>query len=256
MKVVILAGGLGSRISEETNDKPKPLVDIGGMPIIWHIMNIYAAHGFHDFIVCLGYRGYKIKEFFQSYYLRQSNVTFDFGRNHVEFHDTVAEPWRVSLVDTGETTQVGGRIRRILPLVAGDDYFCLTYGDGVGNVDVAAVVRAHLEEGRLATVTAVRPAGRFGFLDLDGTRVAGFREKPEGQADWINGGFFVLSPAVGAYLAGDDTVWEREPLERLAADGQLSVYRHHGFWHPLDTLRDKRALEDHWASGRAPWKVW
>jgi len=256
MKVVILAGGLGTRISEESDTKPKPMVEVGGMPILWHIMKVYATHGFTEFVICLGYRGYKVKEFFQNYYLHRSNVTFDFGANAVEYHDSVAEPWRVTLVDTGEATQVGGRIRRILPLVGGDDAFCLTYGDGVGNVDVTAVVARHKAGGRLATVTAVRPPGRFGSLALSGERVIRFQEKPEGQVDWINGGFFVLSPKVGSYLDGDHTIWEREPLERLALAGELGVFRHEGFWHPLDTLRDKRALEEMWASGRAPWKVW
>ena len=256
MKVVILAGGLGTRIAEESDSRPKPMVEVGGMPILWHVMKIYATYGFTEFVICLGYRGYKIKEFFQNYYLHRSNVTFDLANNRVEYHETVAEPWRVTLVDTGEGTQVGGRIRRVLPLVSGDDAFCLTYGDGVGDINISSAVAAHRAGGRLATVTAVRPQGRFGLLHLNGDRVERFQEKPEGQKDWVNGGFFVLSPMVGRYIEGDGTVWEREPLEQLAADGELTAYRHEGFWHPLDTLRDKRALEDLWATGRAPWKVW
>jgi glucose-1-phosphate cytidylyltransferase len=256
MKVVILAGGLGTRIAEESDTMPKPMVEIGGMPILWHIMKIYATHGLTDFVICLGYRGYKVKEFFHNYYLHRSNVTFDLENNRVAYHETVAEPWRVTLVDTGEGTQVGGRIRRVLRLVSDDDAFCLTYGDGVGDVDITSAVAAHRASGRLATVTAVRPQGRFGSLHLDGDRVDSFKEKPEGKKDWINGGFFVLSPEVGRYIGGDGTVWEREPLEGLAADGELTVYRHEGFWHPLDTLRDKRVLEQLWATGDAPWKVW
>jgi glucose-1-phosphate cytidylyltransferase len=256
MKVVILAGGLGTRIAEESDTMPKPMVEIGGMPILWHIMKIYATHGLTDFVICLGYRGYKVKEFFHNYYLHRSNVTFDLENNRVAYHETVAEPWRVTLVDTGEGTQVGGRIRRVLRLVSDDDAFCLTYGDGVGDVDITSAVAAHRASGRLATVTAVRPQGRFGSLHLDGDRVYSFKEKPEGKKDWINGGFFVLSPEVGRYIGGDGTVWEREPLEGLAADGELTVYRHEGFWHPLDTLRDKRVLEQLWATGDAPWKVW
>mgnify|MGYP006275443563 FL=1 len=256
VKVVILAGGLGTRIAEESDARPKPMVEVGGMPILWHVMKIYAAYGFTEFVICLGYRGYKIKEFFQNYYLYRSNVTFDLGNNRVEYHETVAEPWRVTLVDTGEGTQVGGRIRRVLPLVSSDDAFCLTYGDGVGDINISSVVAAHRAGGRLATVTAVRPQGRFGSLHLDGDRVGRFQEKPEGQKDWVNGGFFVLSPKVGRYIEGDGTVWEREPLEQLAADGELTAYRHEGFWHPLDTLRDKRTLDDLWATGKAPWKLW
>jgi len=256
MKVVLLAGGLGTRLAEETDVKPKPMVEIGGMPILWHVMKIYEAHGFREFIICLGYRGYMIKEFFQNYYMHRSNVTFDFAENRVTYHESKAEPWRVTLVDTGEATQVGGRIQRILPFVEGDEAFCLTYGDGVGDVDVSAAVALHKSGGRLATITAVRPPGRFGSLVLDGARVSRFREKAEGQTDWINGGFFVLSPEIGRYLKGDDTVWEREPLEKLALDGQLGVFRHEGFWHPLDTLRDRRHLEELWASGIPPWKIW
>ncbi len=255
-KVVILAGGLGSRLAEETDSRPKPMVEIGGRPILWHIMKLYTAHGLTDFIVCLGYKGYVIKEYFSNYFLHNSDVTFDMRDNSMRIHRAKAEPWRVTLVDTGEDTMIGGRIKRILPFVGDDAAFCLTYGDGVGDVDIAAGIALHLREGRLATVTAARPPARFGALQWHANRVTGFQEKPIGEAGWINGGFFVLSSRVGEYIAGDDTVWEREPMERLAADGQLSVYFHDGFWQPMDTLRDKRQLEALWASGKAPWKVW
>jgi glucose-1-phosphate cytidylyltransferase len=256
MKAVILAGGLGTRLSEETVLKPKPMVEIGGRPILWHIMKIYSAHGINEFIICLGYRGYVIKEYFANYFLHMSDVTFDLGTNSMQVHEAKAEPWKVTLVDTGDTTQIGGRIKRILPFLGGDDAFCLTYGDGVGNVNVAATIRLHRTEGRLATVTATQPPGRFGALRWDGHRVTGFREKPVGDGGWINGGFFVLSPQIGRYIDGDATVWEREPMERLAADGQLTVYFHDGFWHPMDTLRDKNYLDHLWTSGHAPWKIW
>ena len=255
MKAVILAGGLGTRLSEETVTRPKPMVEIGGHPILWHIMKIYSCHGINEFILCLGYKGYMIKEYFANYFLHMSDVTFDLHDGTRTIHHAAAEPWRVTLVDTGEGTEVGGRIKRIMPYVADDYAFCLTYGDGVGDVDVSASVELHRREGTLATITAAQPPGRFGALRTDERRVVGFQEKPEGDG-WINAGFFVLSPKVEAYIEGDTTVWEREPLERLAAEGQLSVHFHRSFWQPMDTLRDRRHLEDLWASGRAPWKMW
>ena len=256
MKAVILAGGLGTRLSEETSTRPKPMVEIGGMPILWHIMKIYSAHGINDFVVCLGYKGYVIKEFFANYFLHMSDVTFDMRDNTSVVHAAKAEPWRVTLIDTGADTMIGGRIKRVLAHVRDDPAFCLTYGDGVGDVDISATIDLHKREGRLATVTATQPPGRFGALVMDGARVLGFREKPVGDGGWINGGFFVLSPKVGDYIEGNSTVWEREPLERLAHEGQLSVYQHKGFWQPMDTLRDKRQLEELWDSGKAPWKTW
>ncbi len=256
MKAVILAGGLGTRLSEETVTKPKPMVEIGGKPIIWHIMKMYSAHGIHDFVVCLGYKGYVIKEYFHNYFLHTSDVTFDIHNNKMEVHHNIAEPWRVTLVDTGDDTMIGGRIKRILRYVESDAAFCMTYGDGVGDVDITAAIKQHFSLGRLATVTATQPPGRFGAIRHDGHRVTGFLEKPGGDGAWINGGFFVLSPRIGEYIEGDHTVWEREPMERLAADNQLSVYFHHGFWQPLDTLRDKRMLDELWAANKAPWKIW
>ena len=255
-KVVILAGGLGSRLAEETDARPKPMVEIGGRPILWHIMKLYTAHGLTNFIICLGYKGYVIKEYFSNYFLHNSDVTFDMRDNSMRIHQAKAEPWSVTLVDTGEDTMIGGRIKRILPYIGDDAAFCLTYGDGVGDVDITAAIRLHFAEQRLATVTATRPPARFGALQWQGNRITGFQEKPIGDGGWINGGFFVLSPKVGGYIAGDATVWEREPMERLAADGQLSVYFHEGFWQPMDTIRDKRQLEALWASGGAPWKMW
>lgn len=254
MKAVILAGGVGSRLSEETQTRPKPMVEIGGKPMLWHIMKIYAAHGIDEFIVCLGYKGYYIKEYFANYYLHASDVTFDIGKGTTEVHEAAAEPWRVTLVDTGEATETGGRLKRILPYV-GDEDFCFTYGDGVTDLDVTALIDFHRRHGRLATITAVQPPGRFGALETDGEGVTAFVEKPHGDGSWINGGFFVLSPEVGDYIEGDHTVWEREPLERLAADGQLAAYRYEGFWRMVDTLRDKSHLEQLWTAG-APWKVW
>jgi glucose-1-phosphate cytidylyltransferase len=256
MKVVILAGGLGTRLSEETQVKPKPMAEIGDKPILWHIMKIYSSYGFNDFIICLGYKGYVIKEYFSNYFLHNSDVTFDMRDNRVEVHQNATEPWRVTLVDTGAETMTGGRIRRIAPYVE-DDTFMLTYGDGVSDVDVAALLADHRASGREATLTAVQPLGRFGALEIgtDGA-VDSFREKPLGDGDWINGGFFVCQRGVFDRIAGDGTVWEREPLESLAADGQLHAYRHEGFWQPMDTLRDKTHLEGLWASGSAPWKVW
>jgi glucose-1-phosphate cytidylyltransferase len=256
MKAVILAGGLGTRFAEETDVKPKPMIEIGGMPIIWHVMKIYSAHGINEFVICLGYKGYVIKEYFNNYFLHMSNVTLDIKHNSMEVHNAAAEPWRVTLVDTGEKTMIGGRIKRILPYLGDDREFCLTYGDGVGDVDVRAAIDLHHKEGRLATVTATQPPGRFGAINHKDARVTGFQEKPIGDGGWINGGFFVLSPKVGNYIDGDATVWEQEPMKKLAAEDQLSVYFHHGFWQPMDTLRDKRHLEDLWTSGKAPWKSW
>jgi len=256
MKAVILAGGFGTRISEETESRPKPMVEIGGKPILWHIMKIYSAHGINDFIVCLGYRGYIIKEYFANYFLHMSDVTIDLANNStMEIHRAKAEPWKITLIDTGEDTQVGGRIKRILPYID-EDMFLLTYGDGVGDIDITATVAMHKKLGRLATVTAAQPPGRFGAITFDGNRVTGFREKPEGDDGWINAGFFVLSPSVGKYIDGDASVWERDPMEKLAANNQLSVYFHKGFWHPMDTMRDKRYLESLCATGKAPWKTW
>lgn len=256
MKAVILAGGLGTRLSEETNVRPKPMIEIGGRPILWHIMKIYSAYGIGEFIICLGYKGYIIKEYFANYFLHMSDVSFDLRDNSMKVHEVKAEPWRVTLIDTGEATQIGGRIKRVLPYIGNDEAFCVTYGDGVADVDIEAVIALHRRENRLATVTATQPPGRFGAIRYEGHRVTGFQEKPIGDGGWINGGFFVLSPTVGDYIEGDDTVWEREPMERLAADKQLSVYFHQGFWHPMDTLRDRKHLEELWASDNAPWKVW
>lgn len=256
MKAVILAGGLGTRISEETSTRPKPMIEIGGRPILWHIMKIYSLHGVNDFVICLGYKGYIIKEFFANYFLHMSDVTFDIRNNSMTVHQAFAEPWRVTLIETGDETMIGGRIKRILPYVADEAAFCVTYGDGVGDVDIGAAIALHHKEGRLATVTAVQPPGRFGALRTEGNRVLGFEEKPLGDGGWINGGFFVLSPEVGRYIEGDATVWEREPMEQLAADNELTVYYHSGFWQPMDTLRDKRHLEQLWAEGVAPWKGW
>lgn len=256
MKAVILAGGLGTRLSEETNLRPKPMVEVGGMPILWHIMKSYTAHGITEFVICLGYKGYVIKEYFKNYFLHRSNVTFDIRDNSMKIHETYGEPWRVTLVDTGELTQIGGRIKQILPYVADDEAFCLTYGDGVGDVDISGSIAHHKKSGCLATVTAVQPPGRFGALKFDGARVTGFAEKPTGDGGWINGGYFVLSPKVGDYIADDFTVWEREPMEKLAGEGNLTAWHHRGFWHPMDTLRDKMHLEELWVSGKAPWKIW
>ena len=255
MKAVILAGGLGSRLSEETTIKPKPMVEIGGKPILWHIMKSYSAHGIDDFVVCLGYRGYMIKEWFANYALHTSDVTFDLAAGSMEVHQTRTEPWRVTLVDTGDRTMTGGRLKRVLPFV-GDEAFCLTYGDGLADIDMQALIAFHRKQGRLATVTAIQPPGRFGSLDLDGVDVNQFQEKPRGDGSWMNGGFFVLEPGIGAYLADDETVWEQEPMRKLAADGQLAAYRHEGFWQAMDTLRERNQLEELWASGEAPWRAW
>ncbi|WP_224981781.1 glucose-1-phosphate cytidylyltransferase [Geomonas agri] len=257
MKVVILAGGFGTRISEESHLKPKPMIEIGERPILWHIMKIYSSYGFNDFIICLGYKGYCIKEYFAHYFLHESDVTFDF-KNHNErmIHHHSAEPWTVTLANTGLETMTGGRVKRIREYV-GNDTFMLTYGDGVSDVDVRKLVAFHKEHGRLATVTSIQPQGRFGALDVTGeSRVLGFQEKPKGDGAWINAGFFVLEPEVLDYIAGDDTSLEREPMEKLSQDGELFAYRHTGFWQPMDTLRDKKALEELWKSGNAPWKTW
>ncbi len=255
MKAVILAGGMGTRISEETQVRPKPMVEIGGKPILWHIMKIYAHHGVRDFIVCLGYKGYVIKEYFANYFIHSSDVTFHLAENRIDVHQRNAEPWRVTLVDTGENTQTGGRLKRVRSYI-GDETFCFTYGDGVANVNVRATIELHQAQKSLATITAVTPPGRFGVLTIDDRRITGFREKPPGDGARINGGFFVLSPKVLDYIEGDQTAWEREPLERIAAEGQLSAYLHEGFWQPMDHLRDKVYLEELWRSGTAPWKVW
>ena len=255
MKAVILAGGLGTRLSEETALKPKPMVEIGGRPILWHIMKLYSAHGVRDFVICLGYRGYVIKEYFANYFLHMSDVTFDIAGNRMEVHQASAEPWRVTLIDTGDDTMTGGRLRRVRSYLGTED-FCFTYGDGLSGIDIAAEIAFHKAHGRLATVTAVQPPGRYGSLALDGDAVRGFQEKPEGDGAWINGGFFVLSPRAIDYIEGDETAWERAPLEALARDGQLRAFRHGGFWQAMDTLRDKNQLEALWASGKAPWKAW
>ena len=255
MKVVILAGGLGTRISEESGARPKPMIEIGGKPLLWHVMKIYSAHGLNDFIVCCGYKGYMIKEYFANYFLHMSDVTFDLSANTRRVHQNSAEPWKVTLVDTGDETQTGGRLKRVAPYL-GNEPFCFTYGDGVGDVDIAAAIALFRERGSAAVVTAVQPAGRFGVLSLDGPRVAAFDEKPRGDGNWTNGGFFVLSPEVLSYIDGDQTIWESDALRRLAKDGKLSAYLHKGFWHPMDTLRDKVHLEELWQSGRAPWKTW
>lgn len=255
MKAVILAGGLGTRLSEETSVKPKPMVEIGGRPILWHIMKLYSEHGINDFIVCVGYKGYMFKSYFANYFMHNSDVTFDFTNNQTEIHQNHAEPWRVTLVDTGEFTMTGGRLRRIQKYL-GDEDFCMTYGDGVSNVNISALVDFHREQGTLATLTAVQPPGRFGAVDMDQYKIKAFQEKPVGDGGWVNGGFFVLSPKVVEYIVSDKTRWENEPMEKLAAQGQFSAYKHLGFWHPMDTVRDKIALEEMWGSGEAPWKIW
>jgi glucose-1-phosphate cytidylyltransferase len=256
MKVVVLAGGLGTRISEETDLKPKPMVEIGGKPILWHIMKMYSRHGFNDFIICCGYKGYHIKDYFHHYYMHQADMTIDLGMNTTEYHQSKAEPWKVTLVDTGMDTMTGGRIKRVQDYVAGER-FMLTYGDGVSDVDISALVEFHQAGGRMATLTRIQPTGKFGALSLEADRVTGFLEKPKGDGGWVNGGFFVLESGIFGYLKGGDTeIWERGPLERLARDGQLDAYKHEGFWQPMDTMRDKRELDSLWASGKAPWKTW
>ncbi|GAB2778930.1 glucose-1-phosphate cytidylyltransferase [Hymenobacter luteus] len=258
MKAVILAGGYGTRISEESGVRPKPMVEIGGRPILWHIMKIYAHHGIRDFVICCGYKGHLIKQYFSDYFLHNSDVTFRMDRNEMQIHRNHAEPWTVTLVDTGQETMTGGRLRRVREYVE-NETFCLTYGDGVGDVDIREAVRYHRQQGALATLTAVRQPGRFGVFNLQDSSslVSSFTEKPEGgETPWINGGFFVLEPAIFDYIDGDDTVWEKAPLERLAAEGRLAAFRHTGFWQPMDTLRDKNMLEEMWQQGRAQWKVW
>jgi len=257
MKAVILAGGLGSRLSEETSSVPKPMVEIGGKPILWHIMKIFSHYGINDFVICLGYKGYVIKEYFTNYFLHMSDVTVDLTNGgSLEFHRSEAEPWRITLVETGLNTMVGGRIKRILPYVEKDEAFLLTYGDGVADIKIDEVIALHKKEGRLATVSAAQPPGRFGSLACDGNKVTSFQEKPLGDGGWVNAGFFVLSPKIGDYIEGDETVWEREPVERLAQEGQMSVYFHNGFWRPMDTLRDKIHLDDICKQGQAPWIKW
>jgi glucose-1-phosphate cytidylyltransferase len=256
MKVVILAGGLGTRISEETHLKPKPMIEIGGRPILWHIMKMYSAHGFNDFVICCGFKGYLIKEYFANYFLHMSDITFDMGSNQMEVHQQNVEPWRVTLIDTGEDTLTGGRLRRVSEYIKDEKAFCFTYGDGVSDVDISALVRYHWQHGKLATVTAVSPPGRYGALEQSGGRVTEFVEKPRGDGGLINGGFFVLDPQCLDLIEGDKSSWEGEPLKDLAAMGEMMAYEHKGFWQPMDTLRDKNLLEELWDSGRAPWKVW
>jgi glucose-1-phosphate cytidylyltransferase len=254
MKAVILAGGFGTRISEESAVRPKPMVEIGGHPILWHIMKIYSAHGIGEFVICAGFKGSQIKEYFANYVLNTSDVTFDLGANEIERHASTGEQWKVTVVDTGEDTMTGGRLKRIAAYV--DDTFCMTYGDCVSDVDVGALVAYHREHGVLATLTAIQPPGRFGALDLEGDRIAHFMEKPRGDGGWVNGGFFVLEPAALDYIDGDQSIWEREPMQALAHEGKLAAYRHEGYWQNMDTLRDRMVLEEQWAAGSPPWKIW
>ena len=256
MKAVILAGGLGTRISEETHLKPKPMIEIGGKPVLWHIMKMYSAHGLNDFVICCGYKGYIIKEYFANYFLHMSDVTFDMSNNRMEVHQKNAEPWKVTLVDTGDNTLTGGRLRRVAEHVNSEEAFCFTYGDGVSDINITAEIAFHKTHGKLATVTAVQPPGRYGALQIRGHTVNGFTEKPRGDGGLINGGFFVLSPRCIDRIDGDQSSWEGEPLVGLAADGELMAFEHSGFWQPMDTLRDKTHLEELWQSGKAPWKVW
>ncbi|MFV8819245.1 glucose-1-phosphate cytidylyltransferase [Haliea sp. E17] len=256
MKAVILAGGLGTRLSEETHLRPKPMIEIGGKPILWHIMKMYSAHGVNDFVVCCGYKGYVIKEYFANYFLHMSDVTFDMVNNEMQVHQQNVEPWRVTLVDTGEDTLTGGRLKRVQQYILDEEAFCFTYGDGVSDVDIGALLKFHADHGRLASVTAVSPPGRYGALELDGDTVAGFTEKPRGDGGLINGGFFVLSPKCLDFIDGDKSSWEGQPLRELSSNGQLMAYEHRGFWQPMDTLRDKNMLEDLWLSNKAPWKTW
>jgi glucose-1-phosphate cytidylyltransferase len=256
MKAVILAGGLGTRLSEETGLRPKPMVEVGGRPILWHILKIYSQHGINDFIICCGYKGYLIKEYFANYFLHTSDVTFDMQENRMEVHQSVAEPWRVTLVDTGDNAGTGGRLKKIAPYLEGEDAFCMTYGDGVSDVDISAAIAFHKNHGKQVTLTAVLPAARFGGLVLDGTTVSSFEEKPKGDGGWINGGFFVLSPSVLSEISDEVTMFEKEPMQRLTAKKQVKAYFHSGFWQAMDTLREKQRLDDLWASGKAPWKTW
>ncbi len=256
MKAVILSGGLGTRISEETHLRPKPMIEIGGMPILWHIMKIYSHYGINEFIICCGYKGYLIKEYFANYFLHMSDITFDLSTNSMRVHQLKAEPWKVTLVDTGTDTQTGGRLKRVANYIDDHEPFCMTYGDGVSDVDIGKLIAFHKAHGKLATITAAHPPGRFGALDIQNGQVMSFKEKPRGDGGMINGGFFVLSSKVIPFIESDQTIWERAPLEDLTAQGELSAYQHDGFWQPMDTLRDKTYLEDLWASGRAPWKVW
>ncbi|MGB7263647.1 MAG: glucose-1-phosphate cytidylyltransferase [Albidovulum sp.] len=256
MKCVLLAGGLGTRLAEETVRIPKPMVEIGGRPILWHIMKIYATHGITDFVVCCGYKGYAIKEYFANYYLHGSDVTFDLRTGNAEIISNQSEPWRVTLVDTGQDSMTGGRLRRVMPLLKDEEAFCMTYGDGVGNIDVTSLLAFHKSHGKDATVTAVPPAARFGRLDIQDGRVTEFSEKPDGDGGVINGGYFVLSPKVARHLEDDATIWERAPLASLASEGQLMAFEHRGFWQPMDTIRERQELEAHWATGQAPWKIW
>jgi glucose-1-phosphate cytidylyltransferase len=255
MKCVILAGGLGTRISEESHLKPKPMIEIGGKPIIWHIMKIYSAHGIQDFVICLGYKGYIIKEYFANYFLHMSDVTFDMSENRMEVHQRNAEPWRVTLIDTGQETLTGGRLKRVSDYL-GSESFCFTYGDGLADLDLRKLIQCHRSQGSLATLTAVQPPGRYGAVNIDDARVLSFAEKPAGDGAWINGGFFVVEPSALEYVDGDQTSWESDALVRLARDGRLSAYKHAGFWQAMDTMRDKNQLEELWLSGKAPWKVW
>jgi len=255
MKAVILAGGLGTRISEESHLKPKPMIEIGGKPILWHIMKMYSHYGVNDFVICLGYKGYIIKEYFSNYFLHMSDVTFCMRENEMKIHRKFVEPWSITLVDTGENTMTGGRLKRVAPYIE-DETFCLTYGDGVSDVDISSLIAHHNTAGRKATVTAIQPPGRYGALMIKEGGVHQFQEKPAGDGAWINGGFFVLEPSVLDYITGDETVWEQQPLQRLASNSQLSAYEHKGFWQAMDTLRDKNYLEELWVSGKAPWKVW
>lgn len=256
MKAVMLAGGLGTRLSEETESRPKPMVEIGGKPILWHIMKMYSAHGINDFVICCGYKGYVIKEYFANYFLHMSDVTFNVRANKMEVHNKRAEPWNVTLVDTGENSMTGGRLRRVAEYVKGEESFCFTYGDGVGDINISETLKFHKKHGKAATLTATFPPGRFGALDIQQNQVMSFKEKPKGDGAMINGGFFVLTPKVLDYLADDSTVWEQSPLINLAEDGELMAYEHHGFWQPMDTLRDKHRLEELWECGSAPWKIW
>ncbi|MSR05527.1 MAG: glucose-1-phosphate cytidylyltransferase [Gemmatimonadetes bacterium] len=256
MKAVILAGGRGTRISEETHLKPKPMIEIGGRPILWHIMKLYSAHGIHNFVICCGYKGYVIKEYFANYFLHNSDVTFDIARNQIEVHQQKAEPWKVTLVDTGDETMTGGRLKRVAAYIKNDDPFCFTYGDGVSDVDIRASIAFHKKHGKLATITAVQPPGRYGAIQRDGDRVTRFAEKPQGGGGLINGGFFVLSPKVLDLIKGDQVSWEDEPLTKLAETGQMMAFEHRGFWHAMDTLRDKNRLDELWTTNAAPWKAW